>query len=415
MLACSGGLDSVVMTHLFKDLGYDLGVAHCNFSLRGKESDADETFVSELAEQLGLAVFIETFDTKKFAKEQKVSTQMAARELRYGWFNEIATDFKYDYILTAHHANDNLETLLINVSRGTGIRGLTGIKVISGNIVRPLLFVTREDLFQYAKKQKYYWREDSSNASNDYLRNELRHRVIPPFLKATPNLLANVHKTQAHLQETALLLEDYMALVYRLAVTEKGNGYSIDILKLTELPNTNALLYELLHPFGFTAWEDILDLLSAQSGKQIFSNTHRLIKDRSSLLLTEIIHEDAQTEVNITASTREILEPVKMSFKIVESMTEDSKNTIYVDKSLIEYPLVLRKWREGDVFQPFGMKGKKKLSKFFKDEKLSLVAKEKIHVLCSLDRIIWVIGLRLDDRFKVRKETTQILKIHVET
>lgn len=411
LIACSGGLDSVALTHLLKKLAYDIALAHCNFSLRGKESDEDENFVVHLADKLSIAVFTETFDTKKYASEHKLSTQMAARELRYRWFEEIRSDFKYDYVLTAHHADDKLETFLINVSRGTGLRGLTGIPEKNETIVRPLLPFSRKELLQYAEQNNLHWREDSSNASTDYLRNQLRLEVIPKYKKANEGLLQNFQKTQRHLQSSAALIDDYMALVFQLVVREALEGYRIDILKLKELPNSDTLLYELLHSFGFTAWEDISTLMTAQSGKQVFSSTHRLLKDRNALLLTEIPSETTKNEFFISENEKEITHPIHLKFNSTKKMGNIMASEVYVDSDKITYPLLLRKWREGDVFQPFGMKGKKKLSKFFKDEKLSLVAKENTWVLCSDAKIVWIVGMRLDDRFKISPETKEILKI----
>ena len=411
LIACSGGLDSVALTHLLKKLAFDIALAHCNFSLRGKESDEDENFVVHLADKLSIAVFTETFDTKKYASEHKLSTQMAARELRYRWFEEIRSDFKYDYVLTAHHADDKLETFLINVSRGTGLRGLTGIPEKNETIVRPLLPFSRKELLQYAKQNNLHWREDSSNASTDYLRNQLRLEVIPKYKKANEGLLQSFQKTQRHLQSSAALIDDYMALVFQLVVREALEGYRIDILKLQELPNSDTLLYELLHSFGFTAWEDISTLMTAQSGKQVFSSTHRLLKDRNALLLTEIPSETNKNEFFISENEKEITHPIHLKFNSTKKMGNIMASEVYVDSDKITYPLLLRKWREGDVFQPFGMKGKKKLSKFFKDEKLSLVAKENTWVLCSDAKIVWIVGMRLDDRFKISPETKEILKI----
>ena len=292
LIACSGGLDSIVLTNLCVVHNFDIALAHCNFSLRGRESDDDEEFVIDLAKKNSVPVFSETFDTKSYAKDNKLSTQMAARELRYRWFEEILKDFKYDYLLTAHHADDDLETFLINLSRGTGLRGLSGISTINNKVVRPLLPFDRNSVLKYAKKNDLYWREDSSNAKTDYLRNNLRLNVIPPFKSVTKDLIKNFQKTLAHLKDSQRLVEDYMALVYNLCIVEISEGYRIDINKLKELPNTDALLYELLFPFGFTAWEDISGLLASQSGKQVVSATHRLIKDRSALILTEIASED---------------------------------------------------------------------------------------------------------------------------
>ncbi|PVW15716.1 tRNA lysidine(34) synthetase TilS [Marixanthomonas spongiae] len=421
LIACSGGVDSVVLSFLLKKLGFNIGLAHCNFSLRGKESDGDETFVIDWADKLSIPVFVETFDTKVFAKDHKLSTQMAARELRYQWFAEILRNFKYHYVATGHHADDDLETFFINLSRGSGLQGFTGIPEINETIIRPLLPFSRSDIVAFAEENNLKWREDSSNTSTDYLRNKLRHDVLPEYKKATENLLSSFQKTQNYLKDSQDLIEDYMALVYKLAVTENVDGYTLHIEKLQELPHTKAVLYQLLHPFGFTDWPAVSDLLHAQSGKQVFSNSHRLVKDREELLLTKIASNENQPdntterkEILIQKNTSEISRPLHMEFHPIDRIGTIDSSVIYVDEKKLIYPLTLRKWREGDVFQPFGMKGKKKLSKFFKDEKLSLVAKEKIWVLCSDSEIIWVVGYRADDRFKVSPETTNILKIRVK-
>ena len=411
LIACSGGLDSVVLASLCKSLNLDFALAHCNFSLRGKESDGDEEFVMSLAEKYSVPVFTETFDTKKYAKDKKLSTQMAARELRYNWFEEILKDFEYDYLLTAHHADDDLETFLINLSRGSGLRGLTGINTINDKIVRPLLSFNRQTILKHAKETGLYWREDSSNQQTDYLRNNLRLNVIPSYKESVKSLLPNFQKTIANLRASQSLVEDYMALVYNLCIEEVSEGYKINLTKLKELPNTDALLYELLFPFGFTAWDDISELMEAQSGKLVVSGSHRLIKNRNTLILTEIPSEMEKNEIFISEDKKKIDFPLKLQLTPIDKMGYTDKNTIYVDNDKLTYPLKLRKWREGDIFQPFGMKGKKKLSKFFKDEKLSLVAKEKIWILASLDKIVWIVGYRPDERFKVDTATTNILKI----
>ena len=411
LIACSGGLDSVVLASLCKSLNLDFALAHCNFSLRGKESDGDEEFVMSLAEKYSVPVFTETFDTKKYAKDKKLSTQMAARELRYNWFEEILKDFEYDYLLTAHHADDDLETFLINLSRGSGLRGLTGINTINDKIVRPLLSFNRQTILKHAKETGLYWREDSSNQQTDYLRNNLRLNVIPSYKESVKSLLPNFQKTIANLRASQSLVEDYMALVYNLCIEEVSEGYKINLTKLKELPNTDALLYELLFPFGFTAWDDISELMEAQSGKLVVSGSHRLIKNRNDLILTEIPSEMEKNEIFISEDKKKIDFPLKLQLTPIDKMGYTDKNTIYVDNDKLTYPLKLRKWREGDIFQPFGMKGKKKLSKFFKDEKLSLVAKEKIWILTSLDKIVWIVGYRPDERFKVDTATTNILKI----
>ncbi len=409
LIACSGGVDSIVLAHLIKSLNFEMALAHCNFSLRGKESDGDEMFVIGLAKNMEIPIFAETFNTKTFAKKNRISTQMAARMLRYDWFEGILKNFKYDYLLTAHHLDDDLETFFINLSRGTGINGLTGIPTKNGNIIRPLLSFSRDEIEAYAEKNKLKWREDSSNQKPDYLRNKLRLEVLPLFKETNDSVLKNFKKTQRNLQSSKNLIEDYMALIYNLAVSEDVDFYRIDIQKLKELPNTDALLYELLHGFGFTEWDDVSSLLNAQTGKQLFSKTHKLLKNRNELLLS-VIDSDAQND-EFFISEEGIDFPIKLKIESVESIGETKKNLVYVASEKMKFPLKIRKWREGDTFQPFGLKGNKKLSKFFKDEKISLIEKDKIWLLLSDEKIVWVIGHRMDDYFRVNENTKKILKI----
>ena len=412
LIACSGGLDSVCLARSLHTLGYRIGLAHCDFGLRGKESDVDAEFVEELSKMLSVPFYLERFQTESYAKKQKLSVQMAARELRYSWFEEIRNDFDYDYVLTAHHADDNLETFLINLSRGSGIRGLSGIPTVFNHVVRPLLVFNRKEILEFAKEQGYFWREDSSNTKTDYLRNALRLEVIPHMKDHMKGLLEQLANTQGHLRESEALVEDYMTLIRQLVVTETESGLELNITKLKELPNHTALLYEILHPFGFTAWEDVAALLEAQSGKKVVSSTHRVLKDRDTLLLTELPVEMDDEVFEIDERLARIEEPVPIIFSEVSALGEGSNTEIFVDATKLAYPLRLRKWKEGDYFYPFGMKGKKKLSKYFKDEKLSLVAKEKIWLLCSGDDIVWIVGHRADDRFKVEPESKKILRIH---
>ncbi len=409
LVACSGGLDSVVLTHLMKSLNPTLGLAHCNFSLRGKESDGDEMFVIGLAKYIGVPVYAETFDTELFAKTNGVSTQMAARTLRYEWFGEIMENFKYDYLLTAHHLDDDLETFFINLSRGTGISGLTGIPPKNGNIIRPLLPFSREQILTYAESNNLKWREDSSNQKPDYLRNNIRLRVLPKFKEINDSVLRNFKTTQKNLQASRSLIEDYMALIYNLAVVKDGAIYRINIQKLREIPNTEALLYELLHGFGFTEWNDISSLLFAQTGKQLFSITHTLLKNRDELLLKKI--DSTEVGEEFLVSEEGIDFPIELKINLVEEIGDTGKDTIYVAAEKLKFPLKLRKWREGDSFRPFGLNGKKKVSKFFKDEKLSRIEKERIWLLLSDGRIVWIVGFRMDDYFKVEETTEKIIQI----
>lgn len=413
LIAISGGLDSVVLTHVCHELKWNMALAHCNFNLRGDESEADENFVLQLADDLSLEVFIESFETETYAKANKLSIQMAARELRYSFFQELAAQLKFDYILTAHHADDNLETFLINLSRGTGLEGLSGIPEINNDIVRPLLLFSRDDIEAYAKTNNLKWREDSSNLSTKYLRNKLRHEVIPKLKETNLEFLKNFNATQQHLNDSKELIKDRIEDVSkRIVKTISKTEIHFNIVELQKLNNPKAYLYELLKDYKFTEWQDVYDLMDVQSGKQLFSQTHRLLKDREHLVLIEIVSDENNETIHISEYNEKIETSLGMLY--IETATQinnSSTSTIYVDKDLLKFPLQVRQWRKGDYFYPFGMQGKKKLSKFFKDEKLSIFEKEQIWLLCSQNNIVWIINKRLDDRFKITERTDQILKI----
>jgi tRNA(Ile)-lysidine synthase len=414
LIAISGGMDSVVLTHLCYNMGLNIALAHCNFNLRGKESDADEDFVLQLAEDLDLEVFVESFETKTFADDEKLSVQMAARALRYRWFLELAEQLKFDYILTAHHVDDNLETFLINLARGTGIDGLLGIPEVNDNVVRPLLPYSREDIESYAKEHKLEWQEDSSNASNKYLRNKLRHDVIPMLKEINPHFLQNFSKTQGFLKDSKSIVEDKITDVsHNVVKTIDEYTMSLNINEIKMLSHPKAYLYELLKDFGFTEWQDVLNLLDAQSGKYVQTSSHRLIKNRACLLLSTI-HADGNQSIYIS-ETDKIVDTLFGVLLVdeVEAVLETQKNIIYVDKDLLKFPLSIRKREKGDVVYPLGMTGKKKLSKYFKDEKFSLLDKENAWLLCSDDAIVWVINNRADNRFRVTESTKHVLKIEI--
>lgn len=415
LLATSGGIDSMVMLHLFQQLEYEIAIAHCNFQLRGVESFEDQNFIQDYAAANDVFVFITQFDTKAFAEDYKLSTQVAARELRYNWFYELLDTEQYDYILTAHHADDNLETFLINLSRGTGLEGLTGIPKQNENVVRPLLAFTQQELEEYAKFNEIKWREDSSNASDKYLRNKIRHHLVPILRELNPNFLSSFTTTQKYLQEASEMVEDAAIMIYQQVASQDGENISYDLKKLMKLPNYNSYLYQWLKEFGFTAWDDIYDLVQSQSGKFVVSPEYRLLKDRDSLILSPIDFATEKLEHYIDKGQKEVNIPLKISFSEQDEMGITSNKTIFVDSEKLHYPLVLRLWNEGDLFKPFGMNGKsKKLSKFFKDEKLSLLEKENTWLLCSNNAIVWVVGLRQDERFKIENSTKNILKIQLE-
>ncbi len=415
LIACSGGLDSVVLVKLCHLMKFEFGIAHCNFKLRAEESDQDEAFVKSLAERVG-ALFLKThFDTEKYATDHQLSIQMAARELRYHWFRELALEFQYDYVLTAHHADDNLETFLINLSRGTGLDGLTGIPEVNEIFVRPLLPFSREEILNFAEVQKLQWREDSSNTSTKYLRNKLRHDVITELKLVNPQFLDNFRTTLDYLKQSSQFIKSQLFRLKKdLLESSEIDIVKIPINRLREYGNPRTCLYFLLKDYGFKAWDDIEQIVSAQSGKQIFSETHRLIKDRDYLLLSPIVEEISDRKYQIPEEENMIMiPPGTLKIKEVSKMDQTDFKTIFVDKEKLKYPLIVRKWKEGDYFYPLGMKGKKKLSKFFKDEKLSLLAKERVWLLCSGQEIVWIMNYRADNRYKITPQTKQILKIAI--
>ncbi|WP_017495481.1 tRNA lysidine(34) synthetase TilS [Flavobacterium sp. WG21] len=413
-LAVSGGLDSMVLLHLFQQLPFEIAVLHCNFQLRGLESFGDQDFIQKYCDENGISIFSTQFDTKAFAKDYKLSTQVAARELRYNWFYELLETKNFDYILTAHHADDNLETFIINLTRGTGLDGLIGIPEQNDKIVRPLLPFSRAEILEYAKQNNVLWREDSSNASNKYLRNKIRHDLVPILKEINPNFLNAFQKTQEYLQESQEMVEDASIMIYQQVAKEEGEDIHFDLNQLKKLPNYKSYLYQWLNEFGFVAWNDIYDLAEGQSGKQVFSAGFRLLKNRDTLILSPISELEENEVFEIGAEEKDVNFPLKLRLCQVDDITIDSNKAIFVDAEKIRFPLILRKWKEGDVFHPFGMNGKsKKLSKLFKDEKLSLIEKEKIWILCSDNQIVWVIGIRQDERFKIENTTNEIIKIEL--
>lgn len=416
LIAISGGLDSTVLAHLCRATNLDISFAHCNFQLRDSESEGDALFVKQLAESWKVHCLTKNFDTFAFAKAHSISIQMAARELRYSWFRELLDSKKYDFVLTAHHQNDNLETFLINTGRGTGIEGLLGIPPQNEKVVRPLLGFSRDQILKYAQSNQIEWREDRSNATDNYLRNHLRHHAIPAWATAQPNLLSGFTKTQEHLKQSASLLKVYGAQLrqqfqFPIDSLRGPSGIGIDLEKLESHAEPNAVLYVLLKEYGFTAWEDVYNLRTAQAGKQIFSQTHRLLRDRTTLEVYPVTNNASKSY-----NWESLLEGISGDFGMlkateVQELDKVSKQEIIVDADMLAFPLSIRKWKEGDFFFPLGMKGRKKLSKYFKDEKLSLVTKEQIWLLCSANEIVWIIDYRADNRFKIQPTSKRLLKI----
>tara|TARA_R110002050_G_scaffold25604_7_gene68209 strand:+ start:15116 stop:16423 length:1308 start_codon:yes stop_codon:yes gene_type:complete len=413
ILACSGGIDSVVLAHLCSSYHLDFAIAHCNFKLRGLESDKDEDLVRKLAKDLGKEIFVTSFDTHGYMAQHKTNLQIAARELRYHWFSQIMANHHIKTLVTAHHADDNLETFLINLSRGTGIEGLTGIPSHTDTISRPLLQFSRTEIKKYAESNAIHWREDASNENTKYLRNNIRHNIIPKLKELNPGFLENFLKTQAYLTQTQEISKQHITCLRKQLFSKEDKVEKVKIASLLALHPTKAYLFHFFREFGFTQWDDIYSLLSANSGKEVHSNTHRLLKDRDFLLLKPKVPQNAEV-FHIEVEQEAVSVPISLKFETVKAIGEISTNIIYVDKETLKYPLTVRKCQKGDYFYPLGMLGKKKISKYFKDRKMDVFAKENQWLLCSGDNIVWIIGKRADDRFKITDRTKEILKIVLE-
>lgn len=412
LLAISGGIDSMVLLHLFQRSNIPFAVAHCNFKLRGLESDQDTAFVAEYCQRHKIQLFIKNFDTQEVAADLKLSIQLAARKLRYEWFLELKSEHDFDYIVTAHHLDDSLETFLINLSRGTGLEGLLGIQD-SESTIRPLLNFSRKQIERYAHEKNIDWKEDLTNASDKYLRNKIRLHVVPLLKELNTDFLGSYAKTISNLKESQSFIEESVVNVLSEVKVDDEGVSVLCISKLKKVINYEFVLYKWLAEYGFTAWQDIYNLVDAQSGKYVESPNFRLLKNRNELILSTKTKLFTEEEFFISESVVEIINPIKLCLKEVKEISDvNNQYCAYVDKSLLKFPLKLRKYKEGEYFYPFGMKNqKKKISKFFKDEKLSVLEKENIWLLYSDNRVVWVVGMRLDERFKVTENTTSIIKI----
>jgi len=406
LIACSGGVDSMVLAHLAGECKFEFALAHCNYKLRGQDSDLDQELVSSWGQERKIEVHSKTFDLS----DETNSIQLKARQYRYDWFLSLLSTENFDFILTAHHADDSMETFFINLSRGTGLEGLTGIPQKNEHIVRPLLPFSKKEILGFAQSEAIPWREDESNTELKYVRNRIRHEIVPRFLEINPSFFSNFTRTQEHLGHSAQLLEKYAVELRTRWFVEDEDAFYVPISELKSLKPLKGYLHLLFSDFGFTQWNDMVDLLTAQSGKAIQSKTHRLIKDRENLILAPlpVLDEEAHT---IQENEHNWQGPVELRFDKANLLENSSAKAVYVDKETLNYPLKLRKWKIGDYFYPLGMNGRKKVSKFFKDEKYSTVEKENQWLLCSQSDIVWVLGQRLDERFKVTEKTKEILKI----
>ena len=423
LLAVSGGVDSIVLCHLCKLAGYDFAIAHCNFQLRGSESDADEALVQMLASKYEVDFFFKRFDTSNYANENKESIQVAARNLRYSWFAELIdsrSGSPFKKLLTAHHANDNVETLLMNFFKGTGIAGLQGILPKSGKeqqIIRPLLFAKKENLLQYATDNVLSFREDASNESDKYTRNYFRNKLIPALSAVYPKLEDNLLDNIQRFSEVNLLYKQAITQLKKKLLIQNKDTLQMPVLKLLRTEALQTVLFEITKEFGFTSKQivDIIRLLNAGSGKFIDSSTHRIIRNRKWLIISLLQSED-QSHYLIEDSDEQIQfagQSINVK-KIPKPLKIESESLIaQLDAKDIVFPLLLRKWQQGDYFYPLGMKKKKKLSRFFIDNKLSLPQKQNTWVIEMNKKIVWVVGQRIDDRFKLDAQTQNIIRMEL--
>ncbi|WP_106830091.1 tRNA lysidine(34) synthetase TilS [Parabacteroides pacaensis] len=412
IVGLSGGADSVALLDLLVTLGYPCIAAHCNFHLRGEESIRDEEFARTFAEKLNVPFKKIDFDTREFAQEKHLSIEMAARELRYEWFERIRQEYNAQAIAVAHHQDDSVETFLLNLMRGTGLRGLTGIAPKNGYIVRPLLCVTREDIINYLKERGLDFVTDSTNLSDAYTRNFIRLNLIPMMEKITPSVRKMITRTSDYLSEAESIY------LHEVEQARKGlwKDNKLLIKELLTYPAPKTILFELLRPYNFTTLvvDNIFDTLGKSSGKLFYSPTHRIIKDRDFLILSE--NKKVKDAVYTIYPQEELLElPIKLSFELISANIsypwEKDHFTAYFDFGKLTFPLLLRHWRHGDWFIPFGMRGRKKLSDYFNDNKFSLLQKEECWLLCSGDDIIWIIGERTDNRFRVTQATNNVIVV----
>ena len=441
ILAVSGGVDSVVLCELCKQAGYDFIIAHCNFQLRGEESERDEKFVKSLGEKYQVEVKVKKFETEKYAEEEKVSVQEAARNLRYNWFFELVNgqwsivnkDASHlsihhspftIHILTAHHADDNIETVVMNFFRGTGLHGLTGIPVsgptqILNYVRRPLLSFSKNELIHFAKEYKLKYVEDSSNLSSKYTRNFFRNEIIPAISKVYPEVKTNLVDNIERFKEIEKLYRVAVDNIKKKLIKEKGHEWHIPVKQLMGY-NNRALIYEIIEDFGFTERQidEVIKLSESESGKYIDSPgmNYRIIKHRHWFIISSVNPAESGIIIIEENNKQIVFEDGKINIeKSTSNLQHQTSNvSACLDAKEINYPLILRKWKQGDYFYPLGMKKKKKLSRFFIDQKLSKTEKERAWVIEMNKKIIWVVGKRIDERFKVTEKTKSVLKLIYE-
>jgi len=416
LLAVSGGIDSMVMATLFAQSKIPFAVAHCNFQLRGDEADADEKLVQDWSSQHSIPFYVNRFDTRQYSATWKMGIQETARKLRYDWFAALRAQQGFSFIATAHHRDDSIETVLMNLFKGTGIRGLAGIPVQNGAIIRPLLFASRERILQFAQAHQVPFREDSSNADDKYLRNAVRHHLIPTIQNHFPQVTDRMQESVHRFAQTVDIYEKGIADILKKIVEKRGNDTYIPIRKLLLQQPLETVVYEIFRPYQFTTAQtsQLIALLQSPSGKYLSSATHKVIKDRDFLIVTSTLPatSDFYTIDTIPATLTTDTLSFRFSKSNLPTDITDEKNMACVDAAQLEFPLILRRWRTGDYFYPLGMgMKKKKLSRYLIDVKMPIHLKEQLWVLESKKRIVWVVGQRLDERFRITEKTTTVLKV----
>lgn len=419
ILGISGGLDSVVLCHLLLQTGHLIQCAHVNFGLRDLESDRDEHFVRAFCEAHQLDCNVLHPDTKQVAEELKMSIQEAARKIRYDWFLQLSEQNNGAKIITAHHADDNIETMMMYLLRGTGIQGLSGMPAKNGRILRPLLPFTRKEIEDYAKDQSLEWVEDSSNLTTKYTRNLIRNRLLPFIYELFPSAQQNLYDNLPRFRDASLLYQQAVELQKKKLLETRGNDVQISILKLLKSEPVETLLFECIRPYGFSAAQlkDVMDLCEASNGKYVASSTNRIIRNRKWLVITGLrsthasMHTIEEQDAFIHFENGDLhIKSTPASMYVLDR----SALVANMDRNKIKFPLLLRKWRQGDYFYPLGMKKKKKVSRFMIDQKLSMTDKEKTWVVESDKKIIWVVGMRIDERFRITNATKEVISLRFE-
>jgi tRNA(Ile)-lysidine synthase len=416
LLAVSGGIDSMVMTHLFMNAGVSIGIAHCNFLLRQAESDKDEEIVTKFATDNNIEFFTTRFETKSYARENGVSVQMAARELRYRWFETIRKEHRYDSIAVAHNLNDNIETLLINLIRGTGIAGLAGMKPAVNNIIRPLLFATRSEIVSYCEKHRITYREDKSNADIKYLRNRIRHQIIPLLKEINPSIESTLNESAEIFSGINEIVIDYItSLRGNLSVQGEGCTLFKAPLLIPYLKN-RAILFELFRPFGISdvTVDDLINIVKGKTGSRLLTGSHIILKNRSQLVVSPLSVKHDSDRIILKPADLKIIDEIESvkSVRVSDSfIIPEERSTACLDAGKLSFPLIVRKWHPGDYFYPLGMKNKKKLSDYFTDKKYSLIDKDNSLIIESDSKIVCILGDRIDNRFRITKDTKKALII----